>query len=168
MTDTSESWREQGENMGLNEETARIELYCNHRDKEDWKQEAEEQRYTSLSKYLRDMIDLGRAYRNEGLRGQANTDDRIRELEATIEALEQQLAEQESQSVDPDLVDTDLVESLLTEQYQSIEEILDQVTEYEALQDTLKKPVKEALVALAKADRAEYQRGHGWRLGGDS
>lgn len=167
MTDTSEPWREQGENMGLNEETARLELYCNYRDKETWEQEAEEHRYSSLSKYLRDMIDLGRAYREEGARNRQDAGERIQELEAQIETLERELANQEAETINPSVVDTDLVESLLGEQYQTVEEILNQLTENGDLQANLKKPVEDALYELAGDGHVEYEEGWGWRLGGE-
>jgi len=166
MTDASEPWRDQGENMGLNEETARIELYCDHRDKTTWEEEAKEHR-SSLSKYLRDMIDLGRAYREESTRGRQDAGERIQELEAQIEMLQRELDNQEPETIGPDVVDTDLVESLLGEQYQTVEEILEQLTANEDLQANLKKPVEDALYDLAGDGRAEFQEGWGWRLGGE-
>lgn len=168
MTETSDSkqWQDQGENMGLDEETARIELYCNYRDKQTWKQEADKQRYSSLSKYLYDMIQEGRATRHEGTQPPEGTADRIQELEAENERLKQQVADDESETLDPSLVDADLVAALLTEQYQPVEELLDQLTENDELQTTLKNPVTDALYDLADDDRAEYERGWGWRLGG--
>ena len=167
MTDASESWREQGENMGLNEETARVELYCDYRNKETWQQEADVENYSSLNKYLRNMINLGRVYRKEGTQGRQDADDRVQELEAQIETLQRELANQEPETIGPEVVDNALIETLLGEQYQTVEEILEQLTANENLQANLKKPVEDALYDLAGDGRAEYQEGWGWRLGGE-
>lgn len=149
----------------LADETVLVHLYVDETHKAAWKEEAPRQGYTSLSKYLYDLILEARSYRDQGFLAHHDSKERIAELEAEIAALEEQLAkEREQRSGRVSIDDSEFVQQFLTDQYQPLPRIMQRVLESGALDDLVRKRIEDQLYFLASQDRVEYEPGHGWRL----
>jgi hypothetical protein len=57
-----------------------------------------------------------------------------------------------------------LKQEVLTQQYQSLEEVIRGIIESGMLDDALRTPVENQLYFLAAQDLVEYERGWGWKL----
>jgi ABC-type uncharacterized transport system permease subunit len=57
-----------------------------------------------------------------------------------------------------------LKQEVLSENYQSLEDILREIVESGALDEMLRQPVENQLYYLAAQDKVEYERGWGWKL----
>jgi hypothetical protein len=167
-TDTGDSDREQPRNeeqKGLATDTTVAHIYCACRHKTDWKAEARQNGYTSLSNYLYDLILEARSYRRAGFAVSAPV-DRLDELEAEVDALEQKLQrERQEHSGDRASVDDpDFLKQFLTTEYQSLADLMQRVVESGALDNLVRQRVEDQLYYLAAQDRVQYEPGHGWKL----
>lgn len=153
----------------LSEHRTEVSIYPEEEVAEDWEEEADEANQT-LSRYLQNLIDEARSYREHGLAGQGSggSQKRIQELEEEVERLEQRLEEKESESSEAVSFDpSTLKEEVLTENYQSLEDVLRTIIESGVLDDALRQPVENQLYFLAAQDEVEYERGWGWKLAED-
>jgi uncharacterized small protein (DUF1192 family) len=168
MSDDKDQWKQ---TSGLAADSTVAQIVCKEPDKEEWDEEAEEKGYRSTSKYLYELVQEARAYREQGFLGAHRSDERIGELESEIERLEKRL-ERESQRAgsESQIDDIDFLEQFLTTNYKTLPEILREITESGTFDNLIRKPVEDELYYLASRERVEYERGHGWRLvdGGDA
>ncbi|APX95389.1 hypothetical protein [Natronorubrum daqingense] len=148
----------------LGEDTERAEVYCHEDHKTEWKKEAKHEGQ-SLSRYLYDLVQEARAYREGGLPLIASKDERVEELQSRIEELQDELSRaQEEQSGRTRITVDDLTEEVLTDQYQTLDELLEDVKATEDVSDHLRRCLEERLYSLAEDKKVEFQRGHGWRF----
>jgi hypothetical protein len=155
---------------GLATDSTVAQIVCKEPDKEEWDQEAEEQGYRSTSKYLYELVQEARAYRQQGYLAHHQSEEGIADLKSQIEKLETRLErERKKESTTTKIDDIDFLEQFLSTEYQTLPEILQEIVESAALDNLIRKPVEDELYYLASQDRVEYERGHGWRLvdGGD-
>lgn len=156
---------------GLPESTTRVPIYCDESHKEEWKEEAEEKGYNSMSKYLYELVQEARAYREEGFLSHHQSRKRIAELQEEVDELRDKLEKEKQTSTTEEIDEVDFLERFLTHQYQPLNSILEDIAESGVLDDIIRKPVEDQLFHLAQQDRVEYKRGHGWKLkqkeGGD-
>ena len=164
---TGSGWKD---SVNIPDSTTKVTLYCSEDDKDEWSQEVEEKGYKSRSKYLYELIQEARAYREQGFLAHHESEDKIEELKQEIEHLENQLENQEQQSSGRTQVDDiDFLEKFLEDTYKPLNQILREIVESGALDDLIRKQVEDQLYFLAQQDRVEFERGHGWKLknGGD-
>jgi len=165
---TDGGWKDR---IGLSESTDKVTLYCSKTDKEEWTSEADEKGYKSRSKYLYELIQEARAYREQGFLAHHESEEKIEELEQEIEQLEDRLENQSKQSSGRTMVDdVDFLEKFLEDTYKPLDQVLREIVESGALDDLIRSRVEDQLYFLAEQDRVEYERGHGWKLtqsGGD-
>jgi inactivated superfamily I helicase len=149
----------------LSEDRCEVDIYPEEDLAEEWRSEAEEQN-SSLSQYLQKLINEARSYREHGLVGTGDTGQkRIQELEEKVQRLEKRLEQKESESTDSITFDPEtLKQEVLTQQYQSLEEVIRGIIESGMLDDALRTPVENQLYFLAAQDLVEYERGWGWKL----
>jgi Glu-tRNA(Gln) amidotransferase subunit E-like FAD-binding protein len=148
----------------LDDETAKAQLYPHEEHKKEWQQEAEEVGQ-SLSRYLYDLIQEARAYREGDLPVITSKDERVEELQNRIQELEEELDEaRQQQQGGSKLTVSDLVEKELSGQYKTIDEILDDVKASDKVTQHLRRRIEDQLYSLTEEGEAEFQRGHGWRL----
>lgn len=168
MTDTSvESPSSKKDWDRMREETVRSELYCHEDHKGEWKEEADQEGVT-LSRYLYDLIQEARSYRQGGLPVIASKDERVEELQSRIEELQDELDETRAQNQTGTRITVDdLVDQELTGQCQTIDELLEDIKASDRVTQHLRRRLEDRLFSLAEEGRAEFQRGHGWRLNGD-
>lgn len=157
-----QAWQEHG---GFAADTARITIVCKEDQKTELKEEAEKNGYSSTSKYLFELIQEARLYRNEGLLSFEGNQKRKQELEEQVEHLEHRLREKRSESSTAISFDPrDLKAKFLTENYQTLDEILRDIVESGEMDDALRQPVENQLYFLAARDEVVYERGWGWKL----
>ena len=164
---TGGGWKE---SVNLPESTTKVSLYCSEDDKEEWDEEVEEKQYKSRSKYLYELIQEARAYRDQGFLAHHESEERIEELKQEIESLENRLEDRERQSSgQTEVDDVDFLEKFLDDTYKPLDQILREIVESGALDDLIRKRVEDQLYFLAQQDRVEFERGNGWKLrnGGD-
>ena len=155
---------ESGAYVTLSEEKSEVKIYPPKERAEEWAEEAE-YNGSSLSLHLQNLILEARAYRSEGLLSYEGDQNRIQELEEEVERLEQQLEEKQSESSGAISLDpATLKQEVLSENYQSLEDILREIVESGALDEMLRQPVENQLYYLAAQDKVEYERGWGWKL----
>ena len=154
---------------GLPESTTRVPIYCDESHKEEWKEEAEEKGYNSMSKYLYELVQEARPYREEGFLSHHQSRKRIAELQEEVDELRDKLEKEEQTNATGEIDEVDFLERFLTHKYQPLNSILEDIAESGVLDDVIRKPVEDQLFYLAQQDRVEYKRGHGWKLkeGGD-
>ena len=149
----------------LADETVLVHLYVDERHKAAWKEAAPRHGYTSMSKYLYDLILEARSYRDQGFLAHHDSEARIADLEAQIQDLEDQLdQERVKQSGRVSIDDPAFVQQFLTDQYQPLARIMQRVLESGALDDLVRKRIEDQLYFLASQDRVTYESGHGWKL----
>lgn len=159
---TGSGWKD---STNLPESTTKVTLYCSKDDKEEWSQEVQEKGYKSRSKYLYELIQEARAYREQGFLAHHESEEKIEELKQKIEHLEKRLENQEQQSSGRTKVDdVDFLEKFLEETYKPLDQILREIVESGALDDLIRKQVEDQLYFLAQQNRVEFERGHGWKL----
>jgi len=167
MSDDKDQWKR---TSGLAADSTVAQIVCKEPDKQQWDKEAEEKGYRSTSKYLYELVQEARAYRQQGYLAHHRSEEKIAELKAQIKELETQLErEQNRESNTAELTDIDFLEKVLSAEYQTLPEILKRIIESGELDNQIRKPVEDELYYLASQNRVEYERGHGWRLtdGGD-
>ena len=159
---------ESGSSVKLSDDKAVVKIYPPKETAEEWADEAEENG-SSRSLHLQNLILEARAYRSEGLLSHEGDQQRIQELEEQVEHLEQRLEEKRSESSGAISFDpATLKQDVLTDNYQSLEEILRRIVESGALGDLLLQPVENQLYYLAAQDQVKYKRGWGWKLTEDN
>lgn len=157
-----QSWEEK---IGLADSTTQVAFYCDEAHKEAWKREATRQGYSSMSKYLYDLILEARSYRQQGFLAHHDSQDRIEELEARIHELEQALDRERAKgSGRTEIDDPAFLTQFLDDQYQTLPDLLQRIVESGALDDLFRKRVEDQLYFLASHDRVTYEPGHGWKL----
>jgi len=162
MSDDKDQWKQ---TAGLAADSTVAQIVCKEPDKKEWDEEAEEKGYRSTSKYLYELVQEARAYRQQGYLAHHQSKEEIAELKSRIEKLETQLErERNKESGTTKIDDIDFLEQFLTTEYQTLPEILRDIVESGALDNLIRKPVEDELYYLASQDRVEYERGHGWRL----
>jgi len=167
MSDDKDQWKQTAD---LAADSTVTQIVCKEPDKEEWDQEAEEKGYRSTSKYLYELVQEARAYRQQGYLAHHQSEEQIAELKSRIKELETQLErERKKESATTKIDDIDFLGQFLSTEYQALPEILQDIVESGALNNLIRKPVEDELYFLASQDRVEYERGHGWRLvdGGD-
>lgn len=165
MTDTSTSDSDSG--IGwyrLDDETTKAQLYPHEDHKDEWQEEAETVGQ-SLSQYLYDLIQEARAYREGDMPIITSEDERVQELESRIEELQNELDQaRQRHQTGSKLSISDLVEQELSEQYKTVDEVLDDVKASDQVTQHLRRQIEEQLYGLTEDGKAEFQRGHGWRI----
>lgn len=159
--DGKQKWKQSG---GFAADTEVAQVVAKENDIKEWDEEADRNN-KSRSKYLYTLIQEARAYREHGFLGAEGDQARIKELEEEISRLEVRLQEKESESTEAVSFDpSTLKENVLSENYQSLEEVLRRIVESGILDDALRQPVENQLYFLAARDEVEYKRGWGWKL----
>lgn len=161
-TDQDTEWRG---NTGVADDTVRVTIVCKDHHRQIWDQEAQDNSYQNRSKYLLHLIEEARAYRNNEIRGPAHAEQRIQELQSEIDRLQTELErERQKQGGRTSIDDIDFLEKFLTENYQPLEDILQQIVESGVLNDLIRKRVEDQLYFLAGEGQVDYERGWGWKL----
>jgi IMP dehydrogenase/GMP reductase len=155
------------ENMGMSQDTGLVKIYVPMSHKETWQEEADEKNYKSTSKYLHELIQEARAIRDEGFLAPQRSDQEVQRLKKKIEELEDRLAEAKQQNRDSiSIDDAAFLKQFLTEEYQTIDEVLRKVVESDTVDELLREPIEDELYFLAAREEVEFEQGHGWRLAG--
>lgn len=162
MADTK--WKE---TTGVSDYHARVTIVCHEDDAETWMDEADENGYGSRSKYLYELIQEARAYREEGFLSHHESEEKIEELQQRIKQLETQLEEKEKEeSGQVSIDDPAFIQRFLGDEHRPLKAILQDIIESGALDDLLRKPIENQLYFLAQQGEVEYERGHGWKRSG--
>ena len=151
--------------VGLSEDTAYVVLYPARSHAEEWKEEAEEQGYGSRSKYLYELIQEARAFRQEGFLAYEQNDSEVEQLQLQIEQLENDL--QHEQQKDPGEIPIEheeFVTAFLSESYQPFSQLVKEVTNSGVLAGIIKDSVEDQLFDLAEDGKVQHKSGYGWRL----
>lgn len=155
------------ETTGVNPDTVRVPLLVEKETRETWSKEAEKAGYPSRTKYLRDLIQEARAYRQEGFLSHHQSQQRIQELENQVGELERQLEEKNDStgSTGSGLLidDPEFIEEFLTTEYQPLHDILQNIVQSGELVPLIRRQIENQLYTLASQNRVEFQRGHGWK-----
>lgn len=160
--ETKQQWKE---TSGFADDTAVAQIVCKEDELENWDEEAP----GSRSKYLYTLIQEARAYRKHGFGSSEGSQARVQELEDKVERLQRLLEERDSDSTDSIRFEAStLKQDVLTDQYQSLEEILRNIIESGMLDDALRQPVENQLYFLAAQDEVKFERGWGWKLVDDN
>lgn len=161
MEDDKQQWKQTSRFAG---DTEIAQIVCKQDDLDQWDKEAD-RNGRSRSRYLYSLIQEARAYREHGLTNSTGDEKRVQELEDEVEQLRNRLDEKESGSSEAvNLEPQTLKQDVLTENYQSLEEVLRTIVEAGLLDDLLREPVEKQLYFLAAQDQIEYERGWGWKL----
>jgi IMP dehydrogenase/GMP reductase len=158
------------ENMGMSQDTGLVKIYVPMSHKETWQQEADEKNYKSTSKYLHELIQEARVCREDGFLAPQGSDQEVQRLKKKVEELEDRLVEAKQQNRDSVTIDdAAFLKQILTDEYQTFDEILKSVVESETVNELLREPIEDELYFLATRDEVEFEHGNGWRLanGGD-
>lgn len=149
----------------LSEDRCAVKIYPEQEVADQWRDEADDQDL-SLSQYLQNLIHEARSYREHGLVGGGNTSQKhVQELEEQVQHLEKRLEQKEAESTEAVSFNPETLKTqVLTEQFQSLEEILRTIVETGVLDDVLRQPVENQLYFLAANDEVSYERGWGWKL----
>jgi hypothetical protein len=146
-----------------------VKTYALEEVKKEWKQEAEEQG-VSLSRYLHQLIQEGRAMRKQG-RLKIGDRRRVEELEQEVDELQTRLENRKQTRSNPDtgssLIQPELLEEKLGKEYKPLDQILKELVGDEGFQQRLRTELKSELYRLAGNGEVEYRRGNGWKKLGD-
>lgn len=158
-----------GRRLSKSEERRVVKTYALEEVKKEWKQEAEEQGL-SLSRYLHQLIQEGRAMRKQG-RLKIGDRRRVEELEQEVDELETRLENRKQTRSNPDtgssLIHPELLEELVGEEYKPLDQILNELIRDEEFQQRLRTELKSELYRSANNGEVKYRRGNGWKkLGG--
>ncbi|UDF60527.1 hypothetical protein [Halobacterium sp. BOL4-2] len=165
MTETSvDSPSDERDFQTLHKNTTRAELFPAKQHKEEWWEEAEHEG-SSLSRYLYDLIQEARMYRDSGAPFIQTQDQTVKQLQNKIDDLQTQLEEaRQGGGGRTHLSIDDLVTRVLDQQYQSLDELIERVSASDDVTQHLQRQIENRLYALAENGQVEFQRGHGWRL----
>lgn len=167
MSDDKQQWKK---TTGLATDSTVAQIVCKELDKDEWDDEAEEKGYRSTSKYLYELVQEARAYRQQGFLAHHDSEQKIAKLQSRIDQLEAQLKRnQKKSSGTTQIDDADFVKQFLSTNYRTLTEILKNLVESGALDNLVRKRVEDQLYFLASQDEVQYERGWGWKLaeGGD-
>lgn len=151
--------------ISLSDDTGLVKLYPPKKHKNQWYEEAEE-RGTSASKYLQELIQEARFLRQQG---QLKIGDRrqVDQLKDKIEHLENQLENATSTTnarVDQqELVTKEETRDILTGQYTPIDRLLGRLLQDEEFRRKIRLELETQLYALGDQSEAAYRRGQGWK-----
>ena len=161
MPDNKPQWKQ---TAGLAADSTVAQVVCSEQDKQDWKDEADDRGYSSLSKYLYDLIRLGKAEYEDQFLDRHRLETELEELQEENEQLRQRLADQEKRRGGRlEVDDAPFLQRFLTDQYKELDEILQEIVESGALNEMLRKRVEDELYVLAQQGTVEYERGWGWK-----
>lgn len=147
----------------LSEDRCAVKIYPREEVAEQWDEEADEQNI-SRSRYLQNLINEARSYREHGIVQTDGSQKRVQELEERVHELENRLEEKEAESTEAiSFEPSTLKQEVLSDQYQSLEEVLRTVVESGILDEALRQPVENKLYFLAARDEVKFRRGHGWK-----
>jgi len=111
MSDDKDQWKQ---TAGLAADSTVAQIVCKEPDKEEWDQEAEEKGYRSTSKYLYELVQEARAYRQQGYLAHHQSEEQIAQLKSRIKELETQLKrERKKESTTTKIDDIDFLEQFL-------------------------------------------------------
>ena len=129
MTETSvDSPSDERDFQTLHENTTRAELFPAKQHKEEWWEEAEHE-WSSLSRYLYDLIQEARMYRDSGVPFIQTQDQTVKQLQNKIDDLQTQLEEaRQGVGGQTHLSIDDLITRVLDQQYQSVDELMERVS----------------------------------------
>lgn len=171
VNESSDNHDEFGDPADDTRRTETVYIYCTPEEKQAWERSAKQDGRTSLSSYLSDLIKEAQALRDEDYRGRTQLEQRVQELEeevarleAALEAVQDDTTVEESLQHQLDMDDPRFLRQVLTEEYQSFPEIVQQIIESNVLDTLVRKPVERGLYELAAEDTVEYRRGCGWKL----
>lgn len=157
------------QDVGLKEETTYVAIYPARSHAEAWMDEANKQGYQSRSRYLIELIQEARATRHGTFSASEPRETRVEELKGEIDRLETELEEtrQSPRATNgvSEIIDLDTV---LTAEFQSLNELVDATLETDALREGVKRDIEDALFEHAKKDAVEYKSGFGWRLSSET
>ena len=88
MSNDKDQWKQ---TAGLAADSTVAQIVCKEPDKKEWDQEAEERGYRSTSKYLYELVQEARAYRQQEYLAHHQSEEQIAGLKSRIEELETQL-----------------------------------------------------------------------------
>lgn len=150
---------------GLNKDTTYVVLYPARSHADEWMEEAKEQGYGSRSKYLYELIQEARAFRQEGFLAHNRDESRMEELEAQVTQLQQELTDARQHDIgDVPIPDEAFVTGFLTDRYKRTGQILNDLTSSGVLTGIVKDSVEDQLYDLAERGIVEFKQGYGWRL----
>lgn len=158
------------QDMGLSEDMGLVKSYVPEKVKETWKEEAEEQGM-SLSEYVAAKVEQARA--QEQIDDTSSSGEDVQQLQERIAELENRLEEARAKqapakSATVPILEDGTVKQNLSYQCKTLEEILRDLIEGQAVDQLIREPVETRLYELAAEQEVEFQRGAGWRLtGGD-
>lgn len=148
------------------DETSLVKLYPPQNHKEAWRNEAEE-RGTSMSQYCQELIQEARFLREQG---QLKVGDRrqVEKLREDVETLETQLEHQSPTSVNHSIVSEELVKEVFTDNYRSLDDLLEALLANTAFRQQIRTELEKHLYELGNCGEAAFRRGWGWkRIEGD-
>lgn len=156
-------WKQQ---CNMNEDTALVKSYVPEAVKESWKNEAEEQGFSSLSKFVAAKVEQACAQEQVEKTG---NDEEVEQLQQRIAELEDQLEEARAKSAPAksatiSILEDGEVKQNLSHSCKTLEEILRDLVEDVAVDRLIREPVETRLYELAADQEVEFQRGAGWRL----
>lgn len=148
--------------------TALVKIYPPEERKQEWIEQAEKED-KSLSKYLQELIVEAHAFRRQGFISVERQDAHLEELQEEIGQLEKRLqAKKAESSAAVSFEPYELKNKFLTDNYQTLEDILRKIVEEGHLDDLLRQPVENQLYFLAQQGEIQFERGWGWKLAEDN
>lgn len=161
-TQEKKQWQE---TSGFAADTMMVHITAPESQVDDWDTEAEEAGFNNRSDYLRALIGEARAYRQNDVRGPQQAEQRIQELQSEVDRLQDELEQERRKSGGrPAIDDVDFLERFLTDNYQPLPDILQQIVESGVLNDLIRKRVEDQLYFMAQQGRVQFERGWGWKL----
>jgi hypothetical protein len=153
---------------GLAADTDVARVYVAERHKADFKEEARCDNYSSMSSYLYDLILEARGYRRYGFTVSAPV-ERLDELEAEVDALEERLErEREQHGGRTTIDDPAVITRFLSDEYRLLGDLMQRVIESGTLENIVRQRIEDQLYFLATQDRVAYEPGFGWKLTDDT
>ena len=158
MSDDKARWQKTG---GFAADTELVQIVCKDEQKKQWTEEASRKGYSSRTEYLLELIREARRYRERGfLAREEDFTDVSHQSDDSSEPAHQQA---DQGRIDAGVVPPGFIEQILTTQYQSQEDIVQQILESDSLEEHVADAAEDVLFTLAEHDVVEHRRGHGWR-----
>jgi len=151
---------------GISDDTALVKLYPPETHKETWQNEAEE-RGTSMSQYLQELVQEARYLREQG---QLKLGDKrkVEQLQERINELESQLENQSSTKVTSttETVDEELAAKVLSDQYTPLDQLLQDLLQHPEFRQSIRLDLEASLYKLGDQAQVVFRRGNGWKHNG--